>query len=89
MPYWDQRSCGLLYMKSSIDEPGGAYMATATVTWVVNATIEGEPADPAIVITDGQAAFRVEELQALVTCVGGNEASCQSNGSTRSSSRRR
>jgi hypothetical protein len=87
--YWEQRSCGLLYMKSSIHEPGGTYTATATVTWVVNATIDGEPADPAVVVTDGQATFRVEELQALVTCVGGNEAACQSSGSSGSSSRRR
>ena len=86
--YWDQRSCGLLYMKSSINEPGGVYTATATVTWEVNATIDGEPADPAIVVTDGQATFRVEELQALVTCIGGNEAACQANGSSRSSTGR-
>ncbi len=84
--YWEQRSCGLLYMKSSINEPGGVYTATATVTWEVNATIDGEPADPAIVITDGQAAFRVEELQALVTCVGGNETACQPRNSVRRSS---
>ncbi len=74
--YWEQRSCGLMYMKSSLDEPGGVYRATATVTWEVNATIEGEAADPAIVVTDGQASFRVEELQALVTCVGGSEIVC-------------
>ena len=87
--YWEQRSCGLLYMKSSIREPGGAYTATATVTWVVNASIDGEPADPAIVVTDGQATFRVEELQALVTCVGGNEAACATDSSSSGSSRRR
>ena len=82
--YWEQRSCGLLYMKSSINEPGGVYTATATVTWEVNATIDGEPADPAIVVTDGQAAFRVEELQALVTCVGGSETACTATDSNRS-----
>jgi hypothetical protein len=87
--YWEQRSCGLLYMKSSIHEPGGTYTATATVTWVVNATIDGEPADPAVVVTDGQATFRVEELQALVTCVGGNETACPSSGSSGSSPTRR
>jgi hypothetical protein len=87
--YWEQRSCGLLYMKSSVHEPGGVYTATATVTWVVNATIDGEPAEPAIVVTDGQAAFRVEELQALVTCVGGNETACPTIGPSGSSSTRR
>ena len=75
-PFWDQDSCGLWYMKSSLDEPGGVYRATATVVWEVNAVIDGEPADTATVVTDGQAAFRVEELQALVTCVGGSPSSC-------------
>ncbi len=75
--YWEQRSCSLLYMKSSINEPGGAYKATATVTWIVSAVIDGEPVDPVSVVTTGEALFRVEELQALVTCVGGSESSCQ------------
>ena len=75
-PFWDQESCGLWYMKSSLDEAGGVYRATATVVWEVNAVIDGEPADTATVVTDGQAAFRVEELQALVTCVGGSPSSC-------------
>ena len=75
-PFWDQESCGLWYMKSSLDESGGVYRATATVVWEVNAVIDGEPADTATVVTDGQAAFRVEELQALVTCVGGSPSSC-------------
>jgi hypothetical protein len=74
--YWEQRSCALLYMKSSVDEPGGAYTATATVTWIVSAVIDGEPVDPVIVVTTGDALFRVEELQALVTCIGGTETSC-------------
>ena len=74
--FWDQKSCPLWYMKSSIDEPGGVYTATATVVWEVNAVIDGEPADVATVVTDSQAFFRVEELQALVTCVGGSPSSC-------------
>lgn len=75
-PFWDQKSCGLLYMKSSVDEPGGSYLMTATVTWDVNAVIDGETADPATVTTEGQIAVTVEELQALVTCVGGHENDC-------------
>lgn len=80
--YWDQRSCGLLYMKSSLDEAGGVYVATAAVTWTVTATIEGEAVDAATVVTQGQAAFRVEELQALVTCVGGRSSDCLSSMTT-------
>ena len=80
--YWDQRSCGLLYMKSSLDEPGGVYVATASVTWSVTAVIEGEAVDAATVVTQGQAAFRVEELQALVTCVGGRSSDCLSGMTT-------
>ncbi len=78
--FWDQRSCGLWYMKSSLDEPGGVYRATATVVWAVDAVIDGEAADTATVVTDGTAAFRVEELQALVTCMGGRAQSCPQNG---------
>lgn len=78
--YWDQRSCGLIYMKSSIDEPHGVYMARATVTWSVTAVIEGEPADPATVVTQSETPVRVEELQALVTCMGGGENSCPATG---------
>ena len=74
--YWDQRSCALVYMKSSINEPNGAYIARATVMWSVSAVIEGEAADPATVVTQGETAVRVEELQALVTCIGGGENSC-------------
>lgn len=81
--YWDQRSCALVYMKSSIDEPNGAYVARATVTWAVTAVIEGEVADPATVVTQGETAVRVEELQALVTCIGGGESSCIPSRSTR------
>ena len=77
-PFWDQLSCPLWYMKSSLDEPGGVYRATATVVWSVDAVIDGEAADTATVVTDGQASFRVEELQALVTCVGGSSSSCRS-----------
>ena len=80
--YWDQRSCGLLYMKSSLGEPGGVYVATASVTWSVTAVIEGEAVDAATVVTQGQAAFRVEELQALVTCVGGRSSDCLSGMTT-------
>lgn len=80
--YWDQRSCGLVYMKSSIDEPGGVYTATATVTWEVTATIDGLPVDAAVVVTEGQTPVRVEELQALVTCTGGGESSCPAQGGT-------
>ena len=78
-PFWDQKSCGLLYMKSSVDEPGGSYVMTATVMWDVNAVIDGETADPATVTTDGQIAVTVEELQALVTCVGGHETDCNTS----------
>ena len=77
-PFWDQLSCPLWYMKSSVDEPGGVYRASATVVWAVDAVIDGEAADTATVVTDGQASFRVEELQALVTCVGGSASSCLS-----------
>ena len=80
-PFWDQLSCPLWYMKSSLDEPGGVYRATATVTWEVNAVIDGEPADTATVVTDGQAEFRVEELQALVTCIGKSTDSCPTRSS--------
>ena len=80
--YWDQRSCGLVYMKSSIDEPGGVYTATATVTWEVTATIDGLPVDAAVVVTEGETPVRVEELQALVTCTGGGESSCPAQGGT-------
>ena len=71
--------------ESSIDEPHGTYAVTATVTWTVSAVIDGEPADPATLVTDGQIAVRVEELQALVTCVGGSELSCQPNEARRAS----
>ncbi len=81
--FWDQLSCPLWYMKSSLNEPGGVYRATATVVWSVDAVIDGEPADTATVVTDGSAAFRVEELQALVTCVGGSSASCPSESESR------
>ncbi len=79
--YWDQRSCPLLFMKSSIDEPGGTYTIRATVTWAVTAIIDGEVADPAVIVTEGETTVRVEELQALVTCVGGQEAACQETSS--------
>ena len=74
--FWDQLSCGLWFMKSSIDERGGAYTVTTTVEWQVNATVDGEIAEAASVVTDSQTAVRVEELQALVTCVGGSSTSC-------------
>jgi hypothetical protein len=82
-PFWDQLSCPLWYMKSSLDEPGGVYRATATVVWSVDAVIDGEPADTATVVTDSSTAIRVEELQALVTCVGGSSASCPSGNEPR------
>jgi hypothetical protein len=81
--YWDQRSCALLFMKSSIDEPGGVYTVRATVTWSVTAVVDGEVADPAVVVTEGETTVRVEELQALVTCVGGQEAACQGTSSSK------
>jgi hypothetical protein len=81
--FWDQSSCGLWFMKSSIDEPGGAYTATVTVAWEVNAVVDGEVAETATVVTDSQAAIRVEELQALVTCVGGSAGSCPTGNTTR------
>jgi hypothetical protein len=74
--FWDQLSCGLWFMKSSADEPGGAYKVTTTVEWQVNATVDGEVAETATVVTDSQTSVRVEELQALVTCVGGSSQSC-------------
>lgn len=86
--FWDQKSCGLWYMKSSLDEPGGVYRATVSVAWEVNAVIDGEPADVATVVTDSQAFFRVEELQALVTCMGGSPSSCPADSSRASSQAR-
>jgi hypothetical protein len=74
--FWDQLSCGLWFMKSSVDEPGGAYNVTTTVEWQVNAVVDGEVAETATVVTDSQTSVRVEELQALVTCVGGSSGSC-------------
>ena len=81
--FWDQSACGLWFMKSSIDEPGGAYTATVTVAWEVNAVVDGAVAETATVVTDSQAAIRVEELQALVTCVGGSAGSCPTGNTTR------
>ncbi len=74
--YWNQRSCGLQYMKSSVNEPGGAFTARVTVTWVVTAVIDGEGVDSATVVTRGSSQIRVEELQALVTCIGGSANAC-------------
>ena len=78
--FWDQLSCPLWFMKSSIDEPNGAYRVAVTVAWTVNATIDGEVADTATVVTDSTTLLRVEELQALVTCVGGSASSCPVDG---------
>jgi hypothetical protein len=81
--FWDQLSCPLWFMKSSVDEPGGVYTATATVAWEVNAVVDGEVAETATVVTDSTATVRVEELQALVTCVGGSAGSCPAGIKTR------
>ena len=41
-PFWDQLSCRLWYMKSSLDEPGGVVHGHGDRGVAVDAVIDGE-----------------------------------------------
>jgi hypothetical protein len=60
--------CGHIYTRSSAGQPGGAFQATATITWDVTWQGAGGAGGVlASLFTTAVAAFRVAESQALNT----------------------